>query len=167
MTVITAIDAFAGWTGRLVAWLIVPLVGVMVYEVVARYAFHAPTFWAHDISFMLYGAFFMLGAAYTLCRKGHIRTDFFYSNFSVRWQGFVDTVSYFFFFFPGLAFFLWFGWESFYDSWRLGERAITTPWMPPIYPLKSVIPVTAGLLLLQGVSEAIKSVYALVKGRWL
>ena len=63
------------WSGRIVAWLIVPMVLSLVWEVVARYFFNAPTVWAYDMTFMLYGTFFMLGSAYTLLRKGHIRTD--------------------------------------------------------------------------------------------
>jgi TRAP-type mannitol/chloroaromatic compound transport system permease small subunit len=167
LRVIQTLDTFAERTGGLVSWLIVPLVGVMVFEVVARYFFDAPTIWAHDVSFMLYGAFFMLGAAYALEQKAHIRTDFLYNGFSVRWQAFVDTVAYVFFFFPGLAIFLWYGWDFFYDSWRLKEHAITSPWMPPLYPFKAVIPVTGALLLIQGVSETLKSIYALIRGRWL
>lgn len=167
LRVIHALDAFAERTGWLVSWLIVPLVMVMVYEVVARYFFNAPTIWAHDVSFMLYGAFFMLGAAYALKQRAHIRTDFLYNGFPVRWQAFVDTVAYVFFFFPGLAIFLWYGWDFFHDSWRLKEHAITSPWMPPLYPFKAVIPVTGALLLIQGVSETLKSLYALIKGRWL
>ena len=59
---ITWIDWFSYWIGMTVCWLTVPLFGAMVYEVIARYAFTAPTMWAYDISRMLYGALFMLGA---------------------------------------------------------------------------------------------------------
>jgi TRAP-type mannitol/chloroaromatic compound transport system permease small subunit len=59
---ITWIDWFSYWIGMTICWLTVPLFGAMVYEVIARYAFTAPTMWAYDISRMLYGALFMLGA---------------------------------------------------------------------------------------------------------
>ncbi len=167
LAIIRVFDTFADWTGLTVRWLIIVLTGIMVYEVFARYLFSAPTIWSSDASYMLYGAFFMLGAAYTLRQKGHIRTDFLYKDFSVRWQGFIDTIAYLVFFFPGIAIFFWFGWISFQDSWRLGERANTSPWMPPLYPLRAIVPITAALLLVQGVSEALKSIYALVKGRWI
>lgn len=163
---VRAIDAFADWSGWLISWLIVPLIAVVVLEVAARYVFGTSIFWAYDISYMLYGSFFMLGAAYTLRHNGHIRTDFLYSRFSVRWQGFVDTVAYLLFFFPGMAIFFWFGWESFLRSWQLGEQAISSSWMPPIYPFRAVIPIAAVLLLIQGISELLKSLCALVKGRW-
>ena len=69
------LDQIAIWSGRLAAWLILPMVLSLCYEVVSRYVFNAPTQWAYDMTFMLYGSFFMLGAAYTLQRKGHVRTD--------------------------------------------------------------------------------------------
>ena len=72
----------------------------LVYEVVARYFFNAPTIWAYDMTFMLYGSFFMLGAAYTLQRSGHIRTDVFYARWSPRTQARVDLACYLVLFFP-------------------------------------------------------------------
>jgi TRAP-type mannitol/chloroaromatic compound transport system permease small subunit len=64
------LDPIAVWSGNLVAWLIVPMVLALSYEVVARYLFNAPTLWAYDMTFMLYGTFFMLGSAFTLQRRG-------------------------------------------------------------------------------------------------
>jgi TRAP-type mannitol/chloroaromatic compound transport system permease small subunit len=99
-TTIRVLDGISIWSGKLVAWLIIPMVLGLVYEVVARYAFNAPTEWAYDMTYMLYGSFFMLGAAFTLQRKGHIRTDTFYAAWSPRRQGMVDAVCYLLFFFP-------------------------------------------------------------------
>lgn len=135
----------------------------MVYEVVARYFFRAPTVWAHDLSYMLYGTLFMLGGAYTLRHGGHIRTDFLYEKLGVRGQALIDAIAYLVFFFPAFSVFLWFGWGYFVDAWRLDERAIS-PWNPPIYPLRAVLPLAAALLLIQGVSETLKSLYALAHG---
>src|SRR4029453_15089765 len=75
-SIIVTIDTISLWTGRVVMWLTVPLMCVIVYEVLARYIFTAPTRWAYDISRMLYGAMFVLGAAYALSKGGHIRADF-------------------------------------------------------------------------------------------
>jgi TRAP-type mannitol/chloroaromatic compound transport system permease small subunit len=69
---VRAIDRFSEWTGVAVAWLMVPLIAAVVYEVVARYAFAAPTIWSFDLTYMLYGAMFMLGAAYALRIGAHI-----------------------------------------------------------------------------------------------
>ena len=86
------LDQISLWSGRLTGWLIIPMVLSLVWEVVARYFFNAPTVWAYDMTYMLYGSFFMLGAAYTLMRGGHIRTDSLYGGWSVRKQGLVDAV---------------------------------------------------------------------------
>ncbi len=161
------LDGISLWSGKIVAWLIFPMVGSLVYEVIARYAFNAPTVWAYDMTFMLYGSFFMLGSAYTLLRKSHIRTDMFYMNWPARRQGWVDTVCYVLFFFPGMIAFLVVSWDFFWISWEQGERIVTSPWMPIVYPFKATIPIATLLLLLQGISELLKSVYAALKGEWL
>jgi TRAP-type mannitol/chloroaromatic compound transport system permease small subunit len=109
----------------------------------------------------------MLGAAYTLQCKGHIRTDFFYANWSVRRQGTVDALCYLLLFFPGMIVFLAVTWDFFTVSFARGERAVTSPWMPVIYPLKGALFAAVALLLLQGTSEFLKSVHAALKGKWL
>src|SRR5690348_16581149 len=91
LATIRAIDKVALWSGRIVAWLIVPMLLSLSYEVFARYLFEAPTIWAYDMTYMLYGTFIMLGSAFTLLRKGHIRTDSFYAAWSVKRQGAVDA----------------------------------------------------------------------------
>jgi TRAP-type mannitol/chloroaromatic compound transport system permease small subunit len=165
MSVIRVIDTVSDWVGRIVAWLIIPLVGALTFEVFARYLFNAPTVWAYDVSYMLYGSLFMLGAGYALLRGGHIRTDMLYQNWSPRRQGAVDAACYLFLFFPAMAFLFWMGWQEFWHAWEIGERSDASPWRPILYPLKAVIPVTALMLLVQGVSEFLKSVYAVRANR--
>jgi TRAP-type mannitol/chloroaromatic compound transport system permease small subunit len=164
--VVTLIDTFSEWSGKAFAWLIVPLMGGLTWEVVARYAFDAPTFWAYDLAYMLYGSLFLLGTGYTLRRGGHIRTDFLYEKLSVRWQGLIDAIGYLVFFFAPVAFFLWAAWEEGARSWLMGEKA-DSAWRPPIYPLKLVIPLSLTLLFVQGLAEFLKSAYAAVRGERL
>lgn len=164
---IGVIDAISDWSGKLVAMLIIPMVVGLTYEVVARYAFNAPTDWAYDLTYMLYGSHFMLGAGYTLSKGGHIRTDFFYANWSPRVQGWVDASSYVLFFFPAMIFFLLAGTEHAYYSWSVREASDASALRPPIYPFKMALPVTALLLLIQGVSELVKSFHAALRGKWL
>ena len=164
--VIRAIDSISKWSGLIVAWLILPLIAVMSYEITVRYLLH-PTAWAYDLSYMIYGAMFMLGAAYTLYRGAHVRTDFLYQNWSVRTQAAVDGGCYLLLFFPGIAIFLWIGTEFAWASWLQNERSVGSAWMPVIYPLKAVLPIATALLLLQGVAEFLKCIYALRTGTWL
>jgi TRAP-type mannitol/chloroaromatic compound transport system permease small subunit len=164
---INVFDTISKISGKIVAVVILPMVASLVYEVIARYFFNAPTIWAGDLSTILYGAFFMLGSAYTLYRQQHIRTDFLYSNWSTRTKGIVDSVLYIFLYFPGLTIFMWISWEYAYKSTLLQEKIISSPWMPHIWPLKLCIPLSLALLLLQGVSELAKSLYAASTGEEL
>ena len=90
--IVRAIDRFTDTTGTWIAWLNVPLVVVVAYEVISRYAFGAPTAWSFDLTYMLYGAIFMLGAAYALHKGAHIRTDFFFEKWSIRTRGVIDSI---------------------------------------------------------------------------
>ena len=160
---IGVIDKFTDTTGTWVAWLNVPLVLAVAYEVIARYAFDAPTIWSFDVTYMLYGTIFMLGSAYALHKGAHIRTDFFFEKWSIRTKGVIDSIAYLVFFFPSIfVFFLVSGQEGWY-AMQIGETSEQTPWRPILWPFKLVVPLTCLLLLLQGISETIKSVYA---ARW-
>jgi len=162
---IEVIDAIANWCGRAVAWLIIPMTIAVTWEVVARHFFRAPTIWAFDVTYMLYGTHFMIGTAYTLMRVGHVRTDMLYQNWSIRRQNWIDAIGYFFFFFPAMILLFFFGWQEFSHSWSIGETSDASPWRPIVYPFKGVIPLTALLLLLQGIAELLKSIYAIRTGR--
>lgn len=163
---IVTIDTFSLWVGRVVSWLTVPLMFGMVYEVVARYAFTAPTAWAYDISRMLYGALFILGAGYALARGVHIRSDFLYRGWSVRTQGKVDTALYLTCYFPAMIIFLWVSSKWAWSAVSQGERGMDTAWMPLLGPVKSCLPIGVAFLIIQGVSELLKSVHAARAGRW-
>jgi len=154
------IDRFTDLTGTWVAWLNVPLVLVVCHEVVMRYVFDAPTIWVFDVTYMLYAAVFMLGSAYALHKGAHIRTDFFFERWSIRTRGTIDSVAYIVFFFPSLLVFLVVTFDQALYAFRIHEMSDQTPWRPLLWPFKAVIPLTCLLLLIQGVSELVKSFYA-------
>jgi TRAP-type mannitol/chloroaromatic compound transport system permease small subunit len=162
---IQTIEAISKWTGIVTAWLIIPMTIAVTWEVVARKFFRAPTIWAFDVTYMLYGTHFMLGTAYTLMRVGHVRTDMLYQNWSVRRQSTIDAIGYLFFFFPAMIFFFYFGWQEASHAWSIGETSDASPWRPIVYPFKTVIPVTALLLLVQGIAEFLKDLYSIRTGR--
>ncbi len=164
--IILGIDAFNGWIGRLAAWLTLPLMFAMVYEVFVRYAFTAPTSWAYDISRMIYGAMFVIGAGYALSKGVHIRSDFLYRKWSERTQGRVDTALYVFCYFPAMIIFLWVAAQWAWTAVDRGERGMDTAWMPLLGPIKSCLPFGILFLIIQGVSELLKSIYAATRGRW-
>ena len=152
-----AIDRFTERSAVLFAWLLAPLIAVIGWEVVARYAFDAPTSWAYETIYMLYAALFMLGAAYALRTGAHVRTDFFSEKWPLRTRAAIDTLAYLLLFFPGMVLFLVAGFESTLSSYALDERSPETSWFPPLWPLKALVPASALLLLVQGVSELLKS----------
>jgi TRAP-type mannitol/chloroaromatic compound transport system permease small subunit len=159
----SVIDRISIWTGKAVSWLIIPMVALLAGEVIVRYVY-SPTVWALDIATMLYGTHFFVAGAMTLYLGMHIRTDFFYEKWSPRTQAWVDLICYVFLFLPGMVMFVWLSWDFAAESWSLKERLMTT-WRPPAYWYKSVITLAAALLLLQGVSELLKSVKTILTGK--
>ncbi len=155
-----AIDRFTERSGILVAWLIAPLMAAVAWEVIARYAFDAPTSWAYETIYMLYAAMFMLGAAYALRVGAHVRTDFLWEKWPARTRAAIESVAYVACFFPGMALFFAAGLEATWISYAIDERSADTSWFPPLWPLKAVVPASALLLILQGVSEFLKSLHA-------
>ncbi|MDQ1334819.1 MAG: hypothetical protein QG552_1769 [Thermodesulfobacteriota bacterium] len=165
--IVQALDTITVWIARLAWWLVIPLMAVLVYEVMVRKLFISPTIWAMDMSYMLNGILGMAGAVYALYRGGHIAIDFISQKWSLRTQAALSTVFYITCFFPGISIFLWFASRFAYDSWLMKERAITSAWMPPIYPLKMAMAVAMAFLLLQGISEFLKNLYVLLRGERL
>jgi TRAP-type mannitol/chloroaromatic compound transport system permease small subunit len=160
------LDAVARASGHAVAWLIAPMVLSLCYEVVARYVFNKPTIWAYDMTFMLYGSFFMLGAAYTLQRKAHVRTDSLYAAWRPRRQALVDLTCYLVMFFPFVLVFAFVGWGYFVKAWSTNETFVSSAWQPITWPFKLAMPVAGVLLMIQGVSESLKCLHTLKTGQW-
>ena len=163
---ITNIDKWSKWTGNVVCWISMPLMFAMVYEVLARKLFLAPTMWAYDMSRFFYGALFMLGAGYALSKGVHIRADFLYRNFKVKTQGLIDFWLYLLFYFPGLLAFFYMTSIFVMESIQRGEKGMDTAWMPYMWPIKACLWFGILFLLVQGISELFKSYYAARKGKW-
>jgi TRAP-type mannitol/chloroaromatic compound transport system permease small subunit len=157
------IDAVSTWTGKVFSWLLVPLTLCVVFEVVTRYL-GSPTIWTFETSNFFFGAHFMLVAAYGLLMKSHVSIDLVSSQFSGRTQAIVSLFCYATMYLPFIAIFTYYGFAYSYNSWGMLENSWSA-WGPPLYPIKTVIPVTAVLLLLQGISEVIKTVDFLVQAK--
>jgi len=161
-----AIDRTSAFIGKTFAWCIIVLTFAVVYEIVARYVFRAPTSWAYDVSYMLYGTLFMMAGAYALSRNGHVRGDFLYRNFRPTTQAKFDLVLYILFFFPAIFAFMISGWSFAYISFLQNERSVFSPTGPIIWPFKFLIPVVGVLLLLQGVVEVVRCIRCIRGGEW-
>jgi TRAP-type mannitol/chloroaromatic compound transport system permease small subunit len=158
------IDGISIITGKAVSWIVPLLVLELVYDTSARYLFNAPTIWSYDISSMLYGTLFMLGAAWTLQREEHVRIDLFINKLSPRGRATVDLVGYLVFYFPAVGALVAYGASFSLQSWTILERSGQSMWQPPIYPFKTVLPLAALLLLLQGLANFCRCLRVLRKG---
>jgi TRAP-type mannitol/chloroaromatic compound transport system permease small subunit len=160
------IDSLSTWVGRSFAWLILVLTFGISYEVFVRYVLRAPTTWAFDISYITYGALFLMAGAYTLSRNGHVRGDVIYRLWPPRVQASIDLVLFIIFFFPAVLAWIYAGWNFAQMSVGFREVSIFSPAGVPVFPLKALIPLTGVFLLLQGVAEVIRCILCIRRGRW-
>ena len=160
------IDSLSMWVGKAFAWLILILTLGISYEVFARYIFRAPTNWAFDFSYINYGALFLMAGAYALSRNGHVRADVVYRLWKPSTQATVDLVLYILFFLPAVLAFIYSGWNYAQMSIRFREVSIFSPAGVPVFPLKTLIPITGVLLLLQGIAEIIRCVICIRMNAW-
>ena len=166
LRVIYGIDQLSRMVGHAFAWFIVILTFGTSYEVFVRYALNAPTSWAFDFSYILYGGLFFMAGAYTLSRGGHVRADMFSRLWRPRTQAGVELVLYILFFFPGVLSMSFAGWHYAYDSFRIREMSINSPIGIPIWQIKMMIPIGAALLSLQGLAEVLRCILCLRENRW-
>jgi TRAP-type mannitol/chloroaromatic compound transport system permease small subunit len=164
--ILLGIDRISAAVGKLFAWTIVLLTFAICYEVFARYVLKAPTTWAYDASYILYGTLFMMAGAYTLSRNGHVRGDFLYRKWSPRTQGWMDLTLYFLCFFPGILALIYSGWDFFRLSYMMNEHSSFSPAGPPIWPFKLLIPVAGVLMFLQGFAEVARCLHAIKHNEW-
>lgn len=150
-------DEVSEFLGKAISWLCLAMIGVLLFEISARYLFNQPTEWAHETTTMLYGTFCVLAGVYTHKHVGHVRSEVIYHLFPKRGQAFLDVIT-------GLvglvvfAVFFVIVFEFAAESWRIGERSSKSTWAPVIYPLKTVLPVAVGLMWLQSLANLIKDV---------
>lgn len=161
------IDTMNEWIGRIIYWLTLVMVLVGVYNASVRYlgSYLGRNLSSNaylELQWYLFGAVFMLGAAYTLRHNVHVRVDIFYSSLSRKGKAWVDLLGALLFLLPFCAMVLWLSlnWVEF--SWKIHEVS-SNPGGLPRYPIKTVIPVAFVLLILQGISQLIKSI-AVIRG---
>jgi TRAP-type mannitol/chloroaromatic compound transport system permease small subunit len=163
---IRTIDLLSKSVGHAFGWCIVILTLGVSYEVFVRYVLRDPTSWAFDLSYILYGALFIMSGAYTLSRNGHVRGDIFYRSWPTRVQGGLELFLYVVFFFPGVLALVIAGWLYAHEAFVIREVSVNSPVGVPIWPLKMLIPAAGVLLTLQGVAEMLRCVLCLRDGRW-
>ncbi len=159
---LVAQDGLSEFVGRAISWLTLGMIGVLMIEIIFRYFLNSPTLWAHETSTMLYGAFCMLAGCYTLRHRGHVRSEVIWGMLPKRGQALCDVVI-FSLGFVVLAMFLKLAIVFAAESWAVLEYSNKSMWQPPLYPIKTVIPLAVGLILLQNIAELLRAALTLFK----
>jgi TRAP-type mannitol/chloroaromatic compound transport system permease small subunit len=155
------IDSISEWSGRIVMFLMVPMILVTIYDVVLRYLFRSPTAWAYEISWMTYAAFFILGGAYTLLENGHINVDIVYNKFPEKVRLYLRALFLLILLLPFVFFILRYSIPWALHSTMVLERAEHTLWRPYSFPVKWTLPIGFFLLALQGISEFLRTIISI------
>ena len=157
------IDGISEWSGKFFSYLLWPGVAVLIYEVVARHLFNAPTIWAHGTTQRIFAVYYFICGAYVSLYRDHITMDLIYTRFSLRKRAFLDIIGFLFFFsFCGVL--LWYGSRYAWTS-LIRLEPCNTPFRAPLYPIKLAIPLGALLILLQELANLWRNVYIAITGK--
>ena len=157
------IDIFTDRSGRLLAWLVLVMALLTTVVVVMRYGFNTGSIMAQEAVIYMHGCLFMLGMAYALKSGAHVRVDIFYRNFSPRAQAWVNSLGGIVFLMPLCAFIGFSSWNYVNESWLVRETSADPGGIPAVFLLKSIIPLMALNLFLQGLAETLRSAILLVE----
>jgi len=158
------VDSLNEWVGRIAAYSLYGLFAVMLYEVIARYAFNAPTQFAFELTLFIWSYACLLGGGYVLLHRAHVNVDIFYNRLPPRGRAIIDLCTApIIFIFVGVL--VWQGWAVFWNSFSFLEHSTVSRWNPPIYPIKIALPIGAGLVLLQALVKFIRDIIIVARGR--
>ncbi len=155
MALLRLIDGINEVVGRVIAWVAIVFAGMIIYDVVMRYGFNAPTLWAFDLTKQLYGFYFIMLGGYALRHGSHVRVDLVTDKLPPKTRRIVELLGYPIFFFPFAWVFLTYSYTFALRSWNQGETTYGAVQLP-VYPVKMAMAAAAAVLLLQGVSEFLK-----------
>jgi TRAP-type mannitol/chloroaromatic compound transport system permease small subunit len=159
------IDRLVAGIGHVAAWLILVVVLLQFALVVARYVFGLGSIWLSETVIYAHAAVFMLAAAWTLRGEGHVRVDIFYGEASARTKALIDLLGAILLLLPFMLVLLWLSVPYAQRSWEVLERSQEASGLPLVFVLKTLIPVFALLMALQGVAQAIRAATALARAR--
>jgi TRAP-type mannitol/chloroaromatic compound transport system permease small subunit len=161
--VVCLIDGLSDRIGRLVGWLTTLMVLVVFYDTVMRYAFNKGNVALQELEWHLFAIVFLIGAAYTLKEEGHVRVDIIFVNLSEKAKAWIDFLGVFIFLIPFCVAVILSTQGFILNSWAVKEISPDPGGLPARYLLKAMIPLGFFLLIVQGLSEAIKK-YMVITG---
>ena len=160
MYLMNVIEKASNIAGGIAMYFVGLLMLVISYEVVARYAFNAPTIWAGELSGYLMTAFVALGGAYTLQKGKFVNVDMLYIHLNGRAQAYMRLCTY-----PVTILFLYFFLKYVTNQLVLSIQEMQvsgSAWDPVLWPVKLALFIGVGLILLRVVSALIMDLYMLV-----
>ena len=153
------IDAFHEAWGNAISWLMFGMVVVVFGDVVFRYLFNRSWVFIQELEWHLFGLVYLLAAGYTMLHDEHVRVDIWYSKQSPRKKAWVDFILLWIFFFPSCVLIIYTTWTFLKNSFAVNEGSPDPGGIPARWAIKSVIILGFALLILQGISQAIKNFY--------
>ena len=159
------IDGVTRAFGRTVAWLALVIVLLQFLLVVARYVFSLGAMQLTEAVIYAHATVFMLAAAWTLAAGGHVRVDVFYAQAHARTRALVDLAGSLLLLLPFMLVLLWLSVPYAAHSWEILERSQDVGGLPLVFVLKTLIPLFAALMALQGTAQALRAAAALARTR--
>lgn len=151
---VRCVDTLSRVIGRCVLYLIFVMMGILLYSSISRAVFNTPHIWTIEISQFTLASYYLLGGAYAMMLNGHVRMDLLYSRWSPKGQALIDAITVFFLIFY-LAFLLVGGISSTQYALEYNQKNYSS-WAPPLAPIKIIMCVGIGLMLLQAISTFFK-----------
>ena len=158
---ISAIDWISIWVGKTFSILMLLVVFAVIYEIIARYVFQAPTQWGTESMIMGCALTYVMGGAWAIQSEKHIKMELFYGKLSSKGKAIIDILTYFFFVLY-IGMFLWASAKYSWQSFQLKETSASA-WNPPVYPIKIALTIGALLVLLQGTAKFMRNLYLIIK----
>lgn len=152
------LDKISGTAGALAAWLVIPLIAASCWEVFSRYVLGEPTFWAFEVGYMMMGTHFLIGLAYTLREREHVRVDFFYAHVSPKKRALIDAFTYIVLLLPLAGWMTMALWDKVTAAYESQERSGMSAFNPVIWPFRLVMCAAFALLFLQALAEVFKCI---------
>ena len=157
LTLADIIDRINGLIGRTAAWLCLAVVVLQFTVVLLRYLFGIGSIRLQESIIYSHAAMFLLVAAWTLKNEGHVRVDIFYANASPRGKALVDLCGALLLLIPFAAAILYFSLPYVARSWATMEGSREASGLPLVFALKTLIPIFAAMLILQGAAQAMRA----------
>ena len=158
---VRGIDALSKFFGALAALTVIVLVVLMLYDVVLRYAFNAPTTWGNDLNTFLMGGAFVMSIAYALSTDSHVRVDLLYTERNRHYMNYVDLIAFTLIILPVVAWMTWGLWGYLLEGIRTGERTGSGGWNPVVWPFRVVLVLGFAMFTLQIFAEILKRIAAI------